>query len=152
VIEAFRRYRYTFVQFLKEELNTTKIEQAKYQLHYVNLFEGVLYWSGPEDTPKIIPSFTFLDPKLKGAKPKDFNFTAIFEIEEDLSLNIVARSGLNNATGNKVLVLEFEASSTHPRFEAEKADRWYQRAHTAISESFVALTDRQIQEEYWIPK
>jgi uncharacterized protein (TIGR04255 family) len=152
VFEAFRKHRSTFIQFLKEDLNTTKIEQAKYQLTYVNLFEGVPYWSGPEDTPKIVPSFAFVNPGLKSAKPKDFTSTTIFQVEDDLSLSVAARNGLNNVTGKMVLVLELEASGTHPRVEAEKADGWYQRAHTAISESFVALTDPQIQEQYWIPK
>jgi len=152
VFDAFRRHRSNFIQFLKEDLGATRIEQAKYQLNYVNLFEGVPYWSGAEEVPKIVPSFAFVDPRLQGAKPKDFNYTTIFQMEDDLSLNVVVRSGLNSVTGKKVLVLEFEASGTHSRFEAEKADGWYQRAHTVIAESFVALTDPKIQEQYWIPK
>jgi len=152
VFEAFRRHRSKFVQFLKEDLNTSKIEQVKYQLNYVNLFEGVPYWLAPEETPKIIPSFAFVNPGLQGAKPKDFNHTTIFQAEDDLLLNVVVRNALNNVSGKKVLVLEFEVSGTHPRFEVERADEWYQRAHTAITESFVALTDPNIQEQYWIPK
>jgi uncharacterized protein (TIGR04255 family) len=152
VFEAFRKHRSTFIQFLKEELNTARIEQAKYQLSYVNLFEDVPYWSGPEDVPKILPSFAFINPGLKGAKPKDLNSITIFQIEDDLSLSVATRNGVNNATGKMVLILELEASGTHPRFEVEKADGWYHRAHTAISESFVALTNRQIQDQYWIPK
>jgi uncharacterized protein (TIGR04255 family) len=152
VFEAFRQHRSTFIQFLKEDLNTTKIEQAKYQLNYVNLFEDAPYWSGPEDTPKIVPSFAFPNPGLKSVKPKDFNSTTTYQVEDDLLLSVATRNGLNNTTGRMALVLELEASGTHPRFEAEKANEWYQRAHTAISESFVALTDRQIQEQYWIPK
>jgi uncharacterized protein (TIGR04255 family) len=152
VFEAFRKHRSVFIQFLKEDLNTAKIEQAKHQLTYVNLFEDVPYWSGPEDTRKIVPSFAFINPGLKGAKPKDFNSVTIFQIENDLLLSVAARNAVNSSTGKIVLVLELEASGTHPRFEAEKADAWYHRAHIAISESFVALTDRQIQEEYWIRK
>ena len=152
VFETFRQYRSTFIQFLKEDLNTAKIEQAKYQLNYVNLFEDVPYWSGIEDTSKILPSLVFINPGLKSAKPKELNSTTIFQIEDDLALSVTVRTGLNSATGKKVLVLEFEASGTHPRFEAEKSNAWYQRAHAAISESFVALTDRQIQEQYWLPK
>jgi len=152
VFEAFRKHRSTFIHFLKEDLNTAKIEQAKYQLNYVNLFEDVPYWSGLEDITKILPSFAFINPGLKGARLKDLNSTTIFQLEEDLSLSVATRNGLNNDTGKMVLILELEASGTHPRFEAEKADGWYLRAHAAISESFVALTDRQIQEQYWIPK
>jgi uncharacterized protein (TIGR04255 family) len=152
VFDAFRKQRSTFLQFLREDLNTAKIEPAKLQLTYVNLFENVPYWSGPQDTPKIVPSFGFINPGSKVAKPKDFNSTTIFQIEDDLLLSVTVRNGLNNSTGKMVLVLELEASGTHPRFETEKADAWYHRAHIAISESFVALTDRQIQEEYWIRK
>lgn len=152
VFEAFQKHRSTFIQFLKEDLNTAKIEQPKYQLNYVNVFEEVPYWSGPEDTPKIVPSFAFVNPGLKSAKPKDFNSATIFQVEDDLLLSVAARNGLNNTTGKMALVLELEASGIHPRFEAEKANAWYQRAHAAISETFVALTDRQIQEQYWMPK
>jgi uncharacterized protein (TIGR04255 family) len=152
VFEAFRKHRSTFIQFLREDFNTAKIEQVKYQLTYVNLFEDVPYWSGLEDIPKILPSFVFINPGLKGARPKDINSTTIFQLEDDLSLSVAIRNGLNNDTGKMVLILEVEASGTHPRFEAAKADVWYLRAHAAISESFVALTDRQIQEQYWISK
>jgi uncharacterized protein (TIGR04255 family) len=152
VFEAFHKHRSTFIEFLKEDLNTGKIEQAKYQLSYVNLFENVPYWLGPDDTSKIVPSFAFVDPGLKGARSKDFNSTTVFQVEDDLLLSISARNGLNTTTGKMALILELEASGTYPRFEAEKADAWYQRAHAVISESFVTLTDRQIQEQYWIPK
>jgi len=152
VFETFLKHRSTFIQFLKEDLNTAKIEQPKYQLNYVNLFEDVPYWSGPEDTPKIVPSFAFVNPGLKSAKPKDFNSTTIFQVEDDLLLSVAARNGLNSTTGKMALLLELEASGMHPRFDAEKSNAWYQRAHAAISESFVALTDRQIQENYWMPK
>jgi hypothetical protein len=84
VFETFRTHRSTFIQFLKEDLNTAKIEQAKYQLTYVNLFEDVPYWSGLEDTPKIFPSFAFINPGLKDAKPRDLNSTTIFQVEDDL--------------------------------------------------------------------
>ena len=35
------------------KISTAKIEQPKYQLNFVNVFEDVPYWSRPEDTPKI---------------------------------------------------------------------------------------------------
>jgi uncharacterized protein (TIGR04255 family) len=152
VFDAFRKHRSTFIQFLKTELNTTKIEQVKYELTYVNLFEDVPYWSGFEDTQRVIPSFAPIDSGLKNAKAKDFNYTTIFQLAEDLSLNLAIRNGLNNTTNRPVLALNLEATGTHARFEVEKADGWYPRAHAAISECFVAVTNRQIQKEYWIPK
>ena len=152
VFEAFRKHRSTFIQFLKADLNTTKIEHVKYELTYVNLFEDVPYWSGFEDTQKVIPSFVPIDSGLENTKAKDFNYTTTFQLEEDLSLSLAIRNGLNNTTGRPVLALNLEATGWHPQFEAEKADGWYRRAHNAISQCFVGSTSRQIQEEYWMPK
>ena len=80
VFEAYRKHRSAFIQFLKEDLNTGKIEQAKYQLTYVNLFEDVPYWSGTEDTPKLLPSFAFINLGLKGARPKDLNSITLLSL------------------------------------------------------------------------
>ena len=71
VFEAYRKHRSAFIQFLKEDLNTGKIEQAKYQLTYVNLFEDVPYWSGTEDTPKLLPSFAFINLGLHSERVRN---------------------------------------------------------------------------------
>jgi uncharacterized protein (TIGR04255 family) len=152
VFESFQKYRSAFIEFLRTELNTTKVEQVKFELNYSNLFESVPYWSGFEDTSKVIPSFVPMTSGLKNAKATDFSYTTKFRIDEDLLLNIAVRNGVNNATNKPVLALGFEATGTHPQFETEKADDWYARAHAAISECFVAVTDKQIQEQYWMPK
>jgi uncharacterized protein (TIGR04255 family) len=151
LFEAFRKYRTVFTQFLRTELNTTRIEQVRYQLEYNNLFESAPYWSGPTDTARVVPSFKPLEAGVEG-KLTGFNYTTTFQLAHDLSLNHSVRNGINNQTGKPVLVLRLEATGSYQQFEANAADGWYERAHTAISESFIASTSPQIQAEYWKPK
>lgn len=129
-----------------------RLEQVRYQLTYTNLFEQVPYWTTPEDTTKIIPSFGFIAAGLEGAKVRDFNSTTIFHIAEDLALSVGIRNGQNNMTARRVLVIELDATGAQPYFEANAANGWYERAHAAITKSFVELTDPSIQKQYWIPK
>ena len=96
VFEAFHKHRSTFIEFLKEDLNTGKIEQAKYQLSYVNLFENVPYWLGPDDTSKIVPSFALPSASVPNVFALDNgNFRAVWK----------------NSEGERV-ALEFQGSQT----------------------------------------
>lgn len=152
VFKSFQRYRNDFVRFLTENLLAARLDQVRYQLTYTNLFEQVPYWSNPDDTKKIVPAFNFLTPGIENAKVKDFNSVTISQISEDLSLGISVRNGTNNATKRPVFVIELDAFGSHPYFELNTADGWYDRAHSIIVESFVSLTNTEIQKKYWIAK
>lgn len=152
IFNSFRRYREEFVRFLTANLLAAKLDQVRYQLTYTNIFEQVPYWSEPDDTKKIVPGFNFIPSGIENAKVRDFNFTTISEISEDLSLSISIRNGTNNATKRAVFVIELDSFGSHQFFESSKADKWYGRAHSAIVNSFVSLTDSEIQNKYWIPR
>jgi len=152
VFKAFQYYREHFTFFLKEDLRLPRLEQVRYQMTYTNIFEQVPYWTGPEDTQKIVPSFAFVESGLKDAKVRDFNSTAVFQIRQDLALSISIRNGTNQITERRVLVIELDASGSFPYLETKEADDWYRQAHAAIIDSFTSFTSQNIQNQYWFPK
>ena len=149
---AFDKYYDIFSEFIRREIkNDLSVDLC--ELAYVNTLERCEYWSGPQDTMKVIPSFSIMHSGIDASESLWFNRQDAYEVSSGLQLNIGIRSGVvrEQQQNTPALVFEIKAGGRPGRVEKPKADRWFERAHDAITQCFLGITSRDIQDHYWKP-
>ncbi|WP_171182279.1 TIGR04255 family protein [Ruegeria sp. HKCCD8929] len=149
---AFDKYYAAFEDFARENVGVQDIQIDQCELTYINAIEVCEYWQGPEDTAKVIPSFSIPETEIEPTTAPSFNCTYVYLQSNDLQLRVNIRNGEAKAKpGTPVLVFEIKATGRLGQVGKSSADRWFGRAHEAIIASFVNLTSKGIQEEFWKP-
>ena len=141
-----------FSEFIRGELHIKDPAVGFCQLAYINVLERSEYWSGPEDTAKVIPAFSVMKSNIDISSP-EFNCSHVYKVSADLQLRISIRTGFK-AQQPSVPVLAFDiAAESHfaEPIEKPKADKWFERAHDAIISYFWEMTSRDIQKHLWKP-
>ena len=147
---SFDKYYDIFEEFIRTELGSAKPAIDQCELTYINAIGSVEYWSGPEDTSKVIPSFTvptFLEDQ---AHLKATNCEYSYEVDPNTHLHLVVRV-VPRPQQPDVSGLVLEIGMRGPQAEGTKAeaDLWFRAAHDLIGQCFMAVTSRDIQETYW---
>lgn len=149
---AFNKYYGLFSDFVRTELNIAELTIDLCELNYVNALECCEFWSDPQETTTIIPSFSILKPGINFSDSPDFNCNYAYKITNDLQLNINIRSGVAAQQQDvPVLIFEIKASGRVGQITKPGTDEWFERAHDAIIECFVGMTSPDIQKRYWKP-
>ena len=148
---TFDKYYGLFSEFVRTELDT-ELTIELCELNYVNALERCEFWTGPQDTPTVIPSFSILTPGIDFSSSPEFNCNYAYGDATDLQLNINIRSGVTAQQENvPVLIFEIKASGRVGQIAKPGTDEWFERAHDAIIRCFVGMTSPDIQNKYWKP-
>ncbi len=147
---TFDRYYGLFDEFVRTEVNLPRPSIGMCELTYVNTIERCQFWDGPDDTARIIPAFSTPLRDADVAMPSEFNCQYGYRIEADLGVGIAIRSGpATEKPDNPMLVFEIKVGGPLELAAKSVADKWFERAHDHIIDSFVRITDSNIQREHW---
>lgn len=148
----FDRHFIQFCDFMSSELDIRNPNIDVCELAYINLVEPCEYWSGPHETKNILPSFSSLDIGCTEGEYPSFNDVSVYKMADDLQLRVAVRSA-HSAKNPEIPALVFEIRATGRLGQAQKsdADKWFDRAHTAIINCFLGMTNPEIQHKYWKP-
>ena len=147
---TFDRYYGLFSEFIRTETNIADLTVDLCELVYINALDRCEYWTGPQDTTKIIPSFSILAPGIDASESPEFNCNFAYRISTDLQLNIGIRIGIRaQQQDSPVLVFEIKASGRVGQIAKPGTDEWFERAHDAIIKCFLDMTSRNIQNRFW---
>ena len=146
----FDKYYNLFDEFIRTEVDIPKLSVDLCELTYINTIERCDFWTGPQDTDKIISSFFSLNSGIGDSSLLGFNCNCFYEITSDLQLNLNIRNGFVAHKQNvPVLVFEIKANTRFEQVPKSEVDEWFERAHDAIVECFVNITSREVQEKLW---
>ena len=149
---AFDGYYGLFSEFVRTEINMTEPLIDLCELTYINVLERCEYWTGPQDTEKVIPAFSILAPGVDPSEPSGFVCNYGYRVSDDLYLNIGLRNGVRiGQTEVAVLVFEIKASGRLGQVAKSGVDAWFERAHDTIFRCFLSITSKDIQNRYWEP-
>jgi uncharacterized protein (TIGR04255 family) len=148
----FDKYFELYLSFLRRELGIEAINIQITELTYSNLIESGQYWKDASDTPTLIPSLSIPNPGMRIEGKPDFNYLTAYKLSSELTLNVTVRTGRKASESAKsVLVFEFRALGALGAASKLEVDAWYDRAHDAIGHCFTAMTNPDIQRQYWQP-
>ena len=152
VKSSFDAYFLLYLSFLRRELGVDTVNIQIAELTYSNVIESGEYWTGPNDTPRIIPRLSIPDPGIPVEGEPDFNYLTAYKLASDLALNVAVRTGRKaSEAGKAVLVLELRALGALGAVNKVDADAWFNRSHAAIGHCFTAITNPDIQLQHWQP-
>ena len=152
---TFDKYYSIFSDFVRQETDVAEIGIDLCELTYINTIQPCEYWSGPEDTSHVLPSFSVPAPGVETINSPSFNCTYAFIVTPDLQLRVTIRNAVSTAKPAKpeepVLIIGIGASGRLGQATKSEADPWFDRAHEAIIDCFVGMTNEEIQHKYWKP-
>ncbi len=140
-----------FKEFINRDVGVYEVKIGLCELTYVDVIEPCEYWQGPQDTYKVVPSFSV--PKIgpKSGELSAFNCTYSHDISPHLQLHIAIRVAKSNQIPNSsCLILEFKALGQPNGSEELSIDQWYEQAHNAIISQFLNVTDKHVQRKFWM--
>ncbi len=151
---SFDRYFAVFEEFLQKDVGWESGLRINHcELTYVDLIEPCDYWRSPQDTPKLIPSFTM--PKWWHNCDTEPSFSCVYRyaLESDLQLTITLRTAETVTEPNEPrLIIEFKAIGILGGVSKSHTDAWYVKAHDIILNSFLEATNKEVQQNLWIPE
>lgn len=141
-----------FEEFVRTEIGVSDLHIGVCELNYVNVLEQSKLWAGPEDTTRIMPSFSLPVLGVEGDSYPDFNCDYAYGVSPDLQLNIRARSTFKDSKKTvRMLIFEIRASGRFDQAGKLAADEWFERAHDKLNECFRGVTSPDVQNEVWQP-
>ena len=149
---TFDKYYGIFNEFVRTQINDTDLTIDRCELVYINTLEAFEFWTGPQDTTNVIPSFSILDLGIGDAEAQGFYCNYIYTVQTDLQINIGIRAVTNaQQPGSPVLLFEIRAIGQFEQVAKPATDDWFVRAHGAIKSCFLGMTSSEIQNRYWKP-
>jgi uncharacterized protein (TIGR04255 family) len=147
---AFDKYYGLFNEFIRKTIEIAELSVDLCELTYVNALEPCEFWAGPQDTARVIPSFSILAPGIDFSGSPEFNCSYAYKIETDMELNISIRVGPKLEQPEvRLLIFEIKASGRVGKVAKSGTDEWFERAHDAIIKCFLDMTSRNIQNRFW---
>lgn len=149
---TFDKYYGIFNEFTRTQISDADLTIDRCELVYINTLETSEFWTGPQNTTNVIPSFSILDFGISNAEVQGFNCNYIYTVQTDLQINVGIRAVTNaQQPGTPVLIFEIRAIGRLGRVAKPATDDWFVRAHAAIKSCFVGMTSPGIQNRYWKP-
>ncbi len=149
---AFDKYFSMFSEFIRNHTDTSELTIDLCQLTYINVIKRCEFWSGPEDTQHVIPSFSVPDFGDTSQNPPAFNCSYILDASHDLQLVIKVRNIVvspKSGESEPILIVEIQANGRLGRASKLETDPWFDRAHEVINKCFVDMTNPEIQRQHW---
>jgi uncharacterized protein (TIGR04255 family) len=132
----------TFIHSIKTE---AQILVDRCELTYLNVIEKSDYWSGPDDTANVVPTYQSLGEYPIAA----FNVQQAQNIDAITSIATALRTVDRKADSASVLQLEIRAAGQLGGKSKGEADAWFTMAHDLTGNTFRSLTNRDIRENHW---
>lgn len=149
---AFDKYYGLFNDFIRQKVKIVELSVDLCELTYVNALEPCEFWTGPQDTAMVIPSFSILAPNIDFSGSPEFNCSYAYRIEPDMGLSVSIRVGTKVQQPEVPhLIFEIKASGRVGKVAKPVTDEWFMRAHDAIIKCFVGITHPDIQNRFWKP-
>ncbi len=148
---TFDKYYGLFSEFIRTEFRSVEnLLVDLCELTYINALEPSEFWSGPQDTANVIPSFSILDPDINAFELAGFNCNYAYKIATDLQLNVgICAATMTQQPEVPVLILEIKASGRLGKVGKPATDEWFKHAHDHIKRCFVGMTSAEIQHRFW---
>ena len=148
---TFDKYYGFFCEFIRSEFKTSEeLSVDLCELTYINALEPCEFWKVPQDTTNIIPSFSILVPGINVSHSPGFNCNCVYEVADDLQLNIGVRAGVKSEQPDvPALTFEIKVSGRVGKITKPAMDVWFERAHETIVRCFVSMTDPDVQINHW---
>lgn len=145
---AFDRGYHLFDEFVSLYLNMGKPSISFCELACFNTVEQGEFWRGPEDTRRVVPSFSLLSCGTEG---RNFGFDCSYarEISADLFLDTAVRVVRSVVPDETSLKIDITARGFLDQASKSKADEWFERAHGTVLRCFVNMTNPDIQKRCW---
>lgn len=146
----FDKYYALFSEFIKADVGISDLAIGACELTYINSIESCEFWKDSRDTPKVIPSFAYVDIGIDLTEPPQINCTHLYKVADDLQLKVNINA-VQQAQENspRTLIFEIKASNHQEGIAGPLPEKWFQRAHDAILACFLKVTSKDIQERYW---
>ena len=149
---TFDKYFSMFSEFIRKHTDTSELTIDLCQLTYINVIKRCEFWSGPEDTRNVIPSFSVPDPGVIFQNAPAFDCNYIFDLPPDLQLLVKVRNVVVSPKSDEaepVLIMEIQANGRLGKASKLETDPWFDRAHEAINKCFIGITNTEIQQQHW---
>jgi hypothetical protein len=89
---------------------------------------------------------------VQAASAPAFNCVYAFALAPDLQLTVTVRDARSTIKVDEpVLVIEIRAQGRLGQVSKSESDPWFDRAHDAVIDCFVRMTNPHIQQTYWKP-
>lgn len=151
LLPAFDKYFRILQDFARDEVGVPEIGIGLCELDFSYVIDVCEYWRGIQDTARIMPFFSMPETGSAGEVAQMFNCDYIYSLANDLHLKVVIQCRKStDKLDERTLVLEIAARSGQDgKMGKSQADKWFMRAHDAISDCFSNMTSEEIRHEYW---
>ena len=150
VMPAFDKYSQAFINFLRDHTGENEPQVNKCELTYVNTVEQCEYWTGPDDTSTVVPSFSTIEQIGREGPSNDFSHMYRYECSSKDEVQIAIRSARQRSNPDiTALILQLEFTSDTLNRTRDEAVTWFPGAHRQISEIFAGITNPRIRQQYW---
>lgn len=139
-----------YQQFLEDTVSAQVSVIRSCELTYINIVPAS-GWSKPSELGKILPSVAgFRTVETEEHVLIGLNSNAAFRIGESLQVDVSVKTALRTGNKEHVAILEIKGHGAPEGLSIEAASRWYDAAHEAIYQLFLAFTDKEAQQN-WEP-
>lgn len=149
---AFDEYFGIFEDFFRQDVGAPALTLDRCSLSYMNAVRQGEFWDGPKDTRRVLPGVRFPDLGAADGRPSAFDCHYSHRAAPDLSIGFTVRTARAREEPQRwVLVFEIEALGRVGRVARSVADSWYGRAHEALVDCFLSVTDEDVRSRCWQP-
>jgi uncharacterized protein (TIGR04255 family) len=151
VKKEFDRLFLSFAEFLRSINPEASLAIDRAEVAYINMIEPNEYWKGFIDTATVLPGICTLDIDHPGSELTGLDYRQNSKIDEQMTMIVGVRTG--NKVPDETPLLNFEIRAVGPLGGAtkEESDEWFSRAHVATGKAFLAITNKDIRDQYWKP-
>lgn len=151
VKEKFDEHYAYFMQFIRDIGISQEIKISNCELIYINLFEKSDHWDSLSDSSNVVPSLSLIDIGDKDALLESFSYTTIYKTAHDVTTHVNIKSGKKvKEPKTPVLLMELRTTGNLEKGTKSEADTWFNHAHDAIIETFVGITNKELQQDVWV--
>jgi uncharacterized protein (TIGR04255 family) len=149
IIQKFKNHLSSFESFLKEA-SLEQISPLQYELTYVNHILQGEGWDTYKDVGKVFPYFSGQVSQNQFPEFEAINWRTTFPLPDRAGrLHVTIRNGIRQEDNRHLFVFELTARGIERDQSNEGMWRWFQLANEFIVNSFVELTDKEIQKNVW---
>lgn len=139
-----------YQQFLRDTVSTQVGVIRSCELTYINIIPAN-GWSTPSELGAILPSVAgFRNVESEAHLLIGLNSIAAFRIDENLQVDVSVKTAARTGNKENVAILEIKGHGAPEGLSVEETAPWYDAAHEAIYELFLAFTDKEAQRK-WEP-
>ena len=147
---TFDKYYEIFRDFVRDEFGIVAPDVRSYELAYTNIIEKSPPWCRLHDTAQVLPQFTIPYCGIDDSECVGFDCNYGYFVAVDLQINVAIRNVVAvQQPESTALMLEIKAVGSPQNTTKPGMDIWFKRAHDAVVQCFLSITDAGTQADYW---